>query len=81
MGRMDAGRGGRAGRAGGGSQGEGGGGARRFLVLLGVEPPPGAGLVKGVELLLGDMTLFWTTTGRDPSNRVDQLGAPLSSSS
>lgn len=48
----------------------GGGGARRFLLLLGAEVL--MGLEEGVEVLLSDRMLFCTSSGREPSNRVDQ---------
>lgn len=72
------GRGGRAGRGGGaaiGSLSDGGGGARRFLLLSGVEFVLGLGLERGVEVLLWD-----TTKECDPSKRVDQSGASFLSS-
>lgn len=81
-----AGRGGLGGRAGGaegGAEGfasDGGGGARRFLLLRGVEPAWQPGLEQGVEVLLWDRTLFSTTTERDPSKRDDQLGTSFLSS-
>lgn len=76
------GRGGRAGRVGGakGSLSDGGGGARRFLLLRGVEFVFGLGLEQGVEVLLWDMVLFSTTKEWDPSKRFDQLGASFLSS-
>lgn len=77
-----AGRGGLGGRVGeaGGFMLEGGGGARRFLLLRGVEPALQFGLEQGVEVLLWDRILFSTITERDPSKREDQSGGSALSS-
>lgn len=77
-----AGSGGLCGRVGGagGFTSEGGGGARRFLLLRGVEAALRFGLEQGVEVWLWDRKLFSTIAEREPSKRADQSGGSALSS-